>query len=650
MAKKPKFAYYIGIDGGGTNCRARLNNSDGKNIGSGESGPTNIRLGIDNAWKQINSAISLCLKQAGLGEEVLSNTSVGMGLAGISSLEDIEQFSQFAPKFGALHLTSDAHIACLGAFGGENGAILISGTGSIGYALIDGRPHSIGGWGFELSDEGSAAALGRSALRTSLAAYDKIDPSSELTEAMMRKFGGHPVDIVKWVNTAKPKDYGALAPMVLDYAENGDAVAVQLATNIAIDLGRIIARLHELGAPKICLFGGMAQRLRPWLAPWTASLLTKPKSDALSGALLLAHGAPDGFSHTIRDPFKEAKWLKSKMYSEAKSAGTQVKVFIKENSDGLKNLASFLREFKPNHIVTIGRGSSDHAATYAKYLIETKIGIPTVSAAPSTSSLFSSKLQESRAVCIVISQSGKSSDLLASVEAYKKSGAKIIAFVNDENSPLFEMADFSFGLKAGKEISVAATKSFIASLVASAILVAHWGEDSEMLAQIKNLPAQIENAFALDWFKVNECLKNANSLFVLGRGYSLSIAQEAALKFKETCGLHAEAFSSAEVKHGPKAIIKKNFPILGFATSDSAGYDLINVADEFCEIGAKVFVAKSAALNGVCFEPLETIDTRPELQPILMISAFYKMACQLSILRGFNPDEPPHLQKVTDTL
>lgn len=645
-----EFEYYIGIDGGGTNCRAILSDKSGNIIGRGQSGATNIRLGIDNAWTQIIDAIGQCLEQAGLDNQIFENSSLGLGLAGISNLTDANSFLEFGPKFGDVRIASDAHIACLGAFGGENGAILISGTGSIGYALIHGRPHTVGGWGFEVSDDGSAAALGRQALRACLLAHDKIGRSSPLTKALMNRFGGTPADIVKWVTSAKPKDYGLLAPMVLDYADDGDAVAVILANEAAVDLGRIIARLHEIGAPKICMFGGMAQRLSPWLAPWTKILLAEPKQDALFGALLLAQGASDGLSIETEAAEEDRPWRKTKMYTEAKSSGQGVRQFLDQNLEKIAELAQYLRQLRPGFVVTVGRGSSDHAATYAKYLIETKLGIPTSSAALATASLYSTTLQETPSVCIAISQSGRSSDLLSSVEAYKKSGACIIAFVNDEASPLYKMADFAFGLKVGVEESVAATKSYIASLVACAALVGFWSSDKKLIEHVKLIPQRIEEAFASNWQNVCDELIEANSLFVLGRSYSLAAAQEAALKFKETCGLHAEAFSSAEVKHGPKAIIREGFPILGFATSDGAGANLMNVCDEFAGFGAKVWVAGSNPFDNAKFKSLEFNGDIPELEPIFMISAFYRMAAQLSILRGLNPDTPPYLQKVTDTI
>jgi glucosamine kinase len=294
MTSHHPIRYYLGIDGGGTRCRARLTDAAGSVLGEGQGGPTNIRLGLDLIWGHLLEAIDEALSGAGLTRDAYPSISLGLGLAGITTLEDCHKTVAAEPRFGKAVAATDAHVACLGAFSGRDGAILITGTGSAGYAFIGGTGHGVGGWGFEVCDDGSAASLGREALRAALQGFDGLAPRTQFTSAVLDHFEGQPANIVAFVTTAKPKDYGALAPLVMKYADEGDQVAVELVLECAHDLGRYIARLHELGAEKVCLVGGMAQPLTPWLSPWTKPILSEPEKDAVDGALLLARGAPNG--------------------------------------------------------------------------------------------------------------------------------------------------------------------------------------------------------------------------------------------------------------------------------------------------------------------------------------------------------------------
>lgn len=334
------------------------------------------------------------------------------------------------------------------------------------------------------------------------------------------------------------------------------------------------------------------------------------------------------------------------MESEAAEAADVVRRLIEANGTAFKQLAATLRANPPARIVTCARGSSDHAASYGKYLIETSIGIPVASAAPSVASVFAAPVAPGSALCIAISQSGRSPDLLATVKAHQDAGAHVVAFVNDEGSPLAAMADTCIGLKAGPERSVAATKSYIASLVAFVALVTEWAGDDALGAALVRLPEQLEVARALDWSEAVRSLQDATNLFVIGRGYSFGIAQEAALKFKETCGLHAEAFSAAEVRHGPMAIVGAGFPVLAFATSDSAGDSVREAAAEF--VGREAHVCLADAGGGAAGN-LPALADHAAIEPILMVQSFYLMANALSISRGHDPDRPLYLKKVTET-
>lgn len=332
------------------------------------------------------------------------------------------------------------------------------------------------------------------------------------------------------------------------------------------------------------------------------------------------------------------------MKQEAGEAAVGVAMMLEANRDAFAAIARRLRASPPAAVVTCARGSSDHAATYAKYLIETMTGTPTASAALSIASLYDAPAVTGNRLCLAISQSGKSPDLLAAVEQQRDAGAFVVVLVNAEGSPLAALADVVIPLFAGVERSVAATKSYIASLAAIAALVAAWSEDAALENALTALPGQLAEAFALDWSPAVGAFQGATNLFVLGRGYGLGVAQEAALKFKETSGLHAESFSAAEVRHGPMAIVGDAFHILALGGTDRAAAGVREVADEFRGRGATVLLADPAGGD------LPAIAAHPAIEPILLIQSFYRMASALALARGHNPDSPPHLNKVTETL
>ena len=341
------------------------------------------------------------------------------------------------------------------------------------------------------------------------------------------------------------------------------------------------------------------------------------------------------------------------MHNEAAQAAEVVAAQFARNREAVAALAAQLRAAPPPFVATCARGSSDHAATYAKYLIETQLGVVTASLSPSIGSVYASPLRLKGALFIAISQSGKSPDLLRNAEAAKASGARVVALVNVEDSPLARLADTVIPLGAGPEKSVAATKSYLASLAAIAQLVAHWKDDPVLLAALDTLPQALRDAWEQDWSPLTDGLVDARNLFVLGRGLGLGAAQEAALKFKETCGLHAEAYSSAEVKHGPMALVGSGFPVLVFAQPDETGPGALAVADEFHARGAEVWVASAATRDAgkgsSVALPLASA-AHPALAPLLTVQSFYRAINALALRRGHNPDLPPHLNKVTETV
>ncbi|WIG56234.1 MAG: Glucosamine-6-phosphate deaminase [isomerizing], alternative [Rhodanobacteraceae bacterium] len=336
------------------------------------------------------------------------------------------------------------------------------------------------------------------------------------------------------------------------------------------------------------------------------------------------------------------------LHREAAEAADTVARQLERNDAAVCKLAASLRDHAPPFVATCARGSSDHAATYAKYVIETQTGCVTASASPSVESIYSVPLRLRDALYLVISQSGASPDLLRSAEAARNAGARVVALVNAEHSPLAALADTVIPLQAGPEKSVAATKSFIGSLGAVLHLVAHWRQDVALLDALHGLPEQLRQAFELDWSALVEGLRDMHDLFVLGRGYGLAAAQEAALKLKETCALHAEAFSSAEVRHGPMELVGPRLPVLLFAQQDDALPGVMATARDFHQRGAEVWTAAPGAVGRDALPIVPT--SQPMLAPILAIQSFYRAVNALAIARGRDPDRPPHLAKVTETV
>lgn len=282
---------FLGIDGGGTKCRTRLRDAQGNFLGEGIGGPSNIRLDPDLVWNSILTACREALGQAGLQEGDLNRIHAGMGAAGAGQTSAVERLLARQHPFASFSIDTDAHTAWLGAFDGGDGAILIVGTGSCGYGGVGGTRHYVGGWGYEISDEGSGAAIGREILRRAIWAYDGRIPSSPLTDAILSDFSGSPEVLVDWVGKARPSDYARYAPIVLQYALQRDPLGLEVIEDAAKGMAGIAARLLDLGAPAICLFGGLAEPLRPWLPPPLQQVIVQPKADALDGAILLGREA-----------------------------------------------------------------------------------------------------------------------------------------------------------------------------------------------------------------------------------------------------------------------------------------------------------------------------------------------------------------------
>ena len=285
------FSYYLGIDGGGTGSRGRLRDKDGQLLGEATGGPGNTRLGVKQAQEQVERIALEALSDANLPLSSLSETSAGIGLAGLHMVADREKFLEWDHPFASMKISSDAHVACLGAHNGaRDGGIMIIGTGSCGYGLVSGHSVNVGGWGFALSDLASASQVGLSALRYALAALDGIYEVSPMTDQIMFRFSDSQEEMVHWASTATPAHYGEFAKLVTEYAEKNDPVALKLMAKCGSEASAVIRALAWRGINDIALMGSFAPAVEPWLEADVSALLVPRKCDGRDGAILLAGG------------------------------------------------------------------------------------------------------------------------------------------------------------------------------------------------------------------------------------------------------------------------------------------------------------------------------------------------------------------------
>lgn len=310
----------------------------------------------------------------------------------------------------------------------------------------------------------------------------------------------------------------------------------------------------------------------------------------------------------------------------------------------LADLAARLRARPPRVVVTCARGSSAHAATFGKHLIERALGIPVAAAAPSIATVYGGRLALKDQLFLAVSQSGGSDDLVECTAMARAAGAVTVALVNVTGSPLAAVADIVLPMAAGPEVSVAATKTVVASLSALLRLTAAWLDDGRLAASIDRLPERLRDATDLDWSHALPALADAPSLVVIGRGPTLAIAREASLKLKETCHLHAEAFSGAEFLHGPVTLVSPRYPILMLMPTDAAAPGMEALAADLRRKGAALFATGSGRGDLRALDP-----DHPETDAVCLIQSFYGLAVRLAAERGLDVDRPRHLKKVTRT-
>ena len=315
----------------------------------------------------------------------------------------------------------------------------------------------------------------------------------------------------------------------------------------------------------------------------------------------------------------------------------------------LQQLAQRLRSSPPKVVVTCARGSSAHAAAFAKHLIERYLAIPVAPAAPSIASVYHRSLDLRGQLVLSISQSGRSDDLIAFTQAARRSGALTVAVTNDAGSPLAAACDVVLPIGAGPERSVAATKTFVATAAALLRLTAAWAGDAALDAALRRLPHRLADASALDWGEGAALLSTAASTVAIGRGPTLAIAREAALKLKEVCNLHAEAFSGAEFLHGPVALVTPSYPAMMFLPADEAAPGMRTLAAELAQKGMALVVA-GGSCPGLGLPTLPALPAeQPEADAICSIQSFYVMAVAIADRLGIDVDQPRHLRKVTRT-
>lgn len=337
----------------------------------------------------------------------------------------------------------------------------------------------------------------------------------------------------------------------------------------------------------------------------------------------------------------------SRMLVECLEAPQAVARLMQADEALYESLGQELRAQPPAALLTLARGSSDHAAHYFAYLVMARLGKLVTSLPMSLVTLYRSRLDCAGLLSVAFSQSGQSPDLVEPTRYFRDGGARTLAVVNDAQSPLAGAAARVLPLHAGAERSVAATKSYIAQLVVGARLVAAWQGDAQLSAALQMLPEDLAIAASQDWSAAVAALAEVDRLYVIGRGTSLAVAQEAALKLKEVCGIQAEAFSGAELRHGPMALVEQGYPLLIFAPRGPAQSGLLALADDMRSRGGRVLLAAPA---GVPSADLRLHGTGSEdLDPIAAVQSFYPMVEALARRRGLDADHPRHLAKITRT-
>lgn len=284
---------FIGVDGGATKCRVRIENSAGHLLGQGVGGSANIRLSVDKSWESIYHALEEALRPSHIRlEDRNYHFHIGLGLAGCEVTEAVEDFLSRSHLFKNIQLTSDAHVACVGAHKGNDGAIIIVGTGVVGYQIQGENSNRVGGWGFPHDDEGSGAWLGLEAARLTFQWIDHRVDKSPLVEDIFEFFNRDIERFTTWANHANSSEFARLAPLVINHSQNEEIAAVRLMKKAAHAIDRVGSALIKMQQSRekplpICLFGGIAPFIEPWLSEDLRATLLQRQADANIGAIIM---------------------------------------------------------------------------------------------------------------------------------------------------------------------------------------------------------------------------------------------------------------------------------------------------------------------------------------------------------------------------
>jgi glucosamine--fructose-6-phosphate aminotransferase (isomerizing) len=333
----------------------------------------------------------------------------------------------------------------------------------------------------------------------------------------------------------------------------------------------------------------------------------------------------------------------SAMASEiGESAGVVSRIV--RNRRTMAEIAQRLRIGSAPLCVLCGRGSSGHAGVFLRYLVETRLRLPVSASAPSVTTAFRTTLELRNALFIVISQSGRSPDLVAATKSARATGARTIAIVNATSSPVAAAAEFIIPIEAGAEHSIAATKTMLGSMAAGAELIAELAQDQALRSALDILPERLNHALTLDWSEVSDDLGEASAVFVAARGLGLGSAREIALKLSETLRLPAIGLSAAELQHGPRAALSSRTPVVMLRIRDQTAATVDALAKELREQKIKLH------LCGGPHGSLQWLrEDNPLTDPITMLVPAYRMIEQTARKWGFDPDRPPRLRKITET-
>jgi glucosamine--fructose-6-phosphate aminotransferase (isomerizing) len=314
-------------------------------------------------------------------------------------------------------------------------------------------------------------------------------------------------------------------------------------------------------------------------------------------------------------------------------------------TDAVKAIVARVEQTRPRIVVFCGRGSSGHVGVYLRYLFEARLGLLASAAAPSVVTAYRRPPEMRGALFVVVSQSGRSPDLVNATQVARKHGALTLAIVNDQDSPTAAASELVLPIGAGAEHSVAATKTVVLSMIAGAQLVAALARDDDLVAGLGQLPLRLSRALDCDWSAWADSAARAAAAFVVGRGYGLGCVREIALKVAEILRVPTLGHSAAELRHGPRASITPSTPVLVLRQNDEAATAIDDLVKDLNDANETLFVAGGPAGT------LPWIgDGHPVYDPVLMLVPAYRAIEAVARRRGFDPDNPPHLSKVTKTL